>query len=202
MNYLFTITCVFFAISVQAQQANEAVNRGNDLYRKQQYDLAKKEYTDALATQPSNNTIKFNLANTIYKAGNQDEAIKTYDEIAKTENDVELRSKAYYNKGAILSRQKKLEESIEAYKSALRLNPQDKESRENLQKALLELKKKQPPKQKQDQKKQDQKQKQQPPMSRKEAEQRLKMLEQKEKQVQQRLQQEKSKSGVSQPKDW
>ena len=41
-----------------------------------------------------------------------------------------------------LTSQKKLEESIEAYKNALRYNPDDKEARENLQKALLELKKK------------------------------------------------------------
>ena len=115
-----------------------------------------------------------------------------------------LRSKTYYNKGAILSRQKKLEESIEAYKDALRLNPDDKEARENLQKALLELKKKEPPKQKNDdqKKKQDQQKQPQPKMSRKEAEQRLKLLEQKEKEVQQRLQKEKSKSGGSQAKDW
>ena len=57
----------------------------------------------------------------------------------------ELKGKAYYNKGVVLSRSKKLEESIEAYKNALRQNPDDKEARENLQKALLELKKKKPP---------------------------------------------------------
>ena len=44
-----------------------------------------------------------------------------------------------------MSQQKKLEESIDAYKNALRQNPNDKEARENLQKALLELKKKTPP---------------------------------------------------------
>ena len=59
-----------------------------------------------------------------------------------------IKAKSYYNKGAILSSQKKLEESIEAYKNAFRQNPDDKEARENLQKALLELKKKTPPKKK------------------------------------------------------
>ena len=101
-------------------------------------------------------------------------------------------------------KQKKLEESIEAYKNALRLNPDDKEARENLQKALLELKKKNPPKkeEKKDPKKQQQKKQQQPKMSPKEAEQRLKLLEQKEKELNQRMQKEKSKSGGNQAKDW
>jgi Ca-activated chloride channel family protein len=117
-----------------------------------------------------------------------------------------MKGKAFYNKGAILSQQKKLEESIEVYKNALRQNPADKEARENLQKALLELKKKNPPKkkeQKENQKKQ-QNQQQQPrsKMNQKEAEQRLKLLEQKEKEVQQRLQKEKSKTGGGQAKDW
>ena len=116
-----------------------------------------------------------------------------------------LRYNVYYNKGAILSRQKKLEESIEAYKNSLRLNPDDKEARENLQKALLELKKKNPPKKKeeQDKKKKQQQQKQpQSKMSPKEAQQRLQLLAQKEKEVQQRIQKEKSKSGGNQTKDW
>lgn len=191
--------------SLEAQKVNESIRSGNDLYRKQQYEQAQKEYSNALITQPGNNTAKFNMANTTYRLGKQEEAIRSYDEISKTEPDISLRSKAYYNKGAILSKQKKLEESIEAYKSTLRLNPDDKEARENLQKALLELKKKQPPKEKKEdqKKKQDQQKKQQQPkMSQKEAEQRLKLLEQKEKQVQERLQKEKSRTGGSQTKDW
>ena len=39
-------------------------------------------------------------------------------------------------------------------------------------------------------------------MNRQEAEQRLKLLEQKEKEVQQRIQNEKSKTGGGQQKDW
>ena len=53
-----------------------------------------------------------------------------------------LRSNSYYNEGVVLGKQQKLEESIETYKNALRQNPDNTEARENLQKALLELKKK------------------------------------------------------------
>ncbi|WP_394803648.1 tetratricopeptide repeat protein [Niabella hibiscisoli] len=52
-----------------------------------------------------------------------------------------LRSGAHYNVGVVYSNQNKIEESVEAYKRALRLNSQDKDARENLQKALSELKK-------------------------------------------------------------
>ena len=130
-----------------------------------------------------------------------------FTEIAGNATDSESKSKAYYNKGVVLSQQQKLEESIEAYKNALRQNPADNEARENLQKALLELKNKNPPKKKDDKHdktNKDQQQKKQPQskLSPKEAEQRLKLLEQKEKEAQQRLQKEKSKTGGGQPKDW
>ena len=129
--------------------------------------------------------------------------MKVFTEVAGSAEKGELKAKAYYNKGAVLSQQKKLEESIEAYKNTLRINPDDKEARENLQKALLELKKKNPPKKKEEQDKKKKQQKQpQSKMSPKEAQQRLQLLAQKEKEVQQRIQKEKSKSGGNQTKDW
>ena len=156
MKYFVLILALGQAILVQAQKENEMIQSGNDLYRKQQYDKAQQEYSNALKSQPANTTAKFNIAATTYRLNKQDEAIKQYDELVKTNIDADMRAKAFYNKGAILSKQKKLEESIEAYKSALRINPQDNEARENLQKALLELKKKEPPKQKDDQQKKKQ----------------------------------------------
>jgi Ca-activated chloride channel homolog len=211
MKSMVVILMLVIAVKATAQKVNESIQAGNELYRQQQYEKAEKEYAGAVQLQPTNTTAKFNLANTVYRRGREDEAIKSYDEIVSIEKDAASRSQSFYNKGAILSKQKKLEESIEAYKNALRQNPNDKEARENLQKALLELKKKQPPpEKKEDQKKkkkdqqqqQKQKEQQRPKMNPKEAEQRLKLLEQKEKEVQQRLQKEKARTGGSQTKDW
>ncbi len=203
----FFIILIFVAPFVAASQTIEVdknIAAGNDFYKQQQYGKAAEEYKKAITANPANATAKFNLANTMTKQGKQGEAMRSLTEIADNTNDTDLKSKAFYNKGAILSIQKRLEESIEAYKNALRQNPDDKEARENLQKALLALKKKEPPKKDDKKKKQDQKKDKQPPpkMDRKEAEQRLKLLEQKEKEVQQRLQKEKSKTGGSQAKDW
>lgn len=211
MRYVTLVILLFVAFRVSAQKDNESIKAGNEFYRLQQYELAEQRYAEAIRFAPANNTAKFNLNNTIYRRGRNAEAIKGYDELAALEKDAAMRSKAFYNKGAILSKEKKLEESIDAYKNALRQDPNDQQARENLQKALLELKKKQPPKEnKQDQKKKKQEQQQQkkkqqqqqPKMSQKEAEQRLKLMEQKEKEVQQRLQKEKAKAGGGQTRDW
>lgn len=198
---LFTL---FAASHGAAQQAGgQAVQKANDLYRQQQYSQAEAAYKEVLDRNPGNATAAFNRANALYRQTRPDEAIQALDELVNQTNDAAVKAKAYYNKGVILSGQKKLEESIEAYKNALRQNPGDKEARENLQKALLELKKKQPPK-KDEQKKQEQQKKQQqqqPKMNQKEAEQRMKLLEQKEKEVQQRMQQSR-KANSSQSRDW
>jgi Ca-activated chloride channel family protein len=93
-----------------------------------------------LSKDPSNTAARFNLANTQYRLTKPAEAIKSFDELAANSKKAADKARAWYNKGAILSSQKRLEESIEAYKNALRQNPDDKEARENLQKALLATK--------------------------------------------------------------
>ncbi len=204
---LIILACFISRVSsAQSPQAEKNIREGNEFYIQQQFDKAASAYGKAMELDPNNGPARFNLGNTLYKQNKQDEAVKVFDELVGNTGKDDLKPKAYYNKGAVLSKQKKLEESIEAYKSALRLDPDDKEARENLQKALLELKKKQPPKkEEQDKKKKQQEQQKKQPqskMSPKEAQQRLKLLAQKEKEVQQRIQKDKSKSGGNQVKDW
>ncbi|MEO5562598.1 MAG: tetratricopeptide repeat protein, partial [Chitinophagaceae bacterium] len=190
-------TTIFIAVlllsaKLQAQSTPESdrtIQKGNEFYKLKQYDKAEAAYKEVIDKEKLNTTATFNRANAFYRQSKTDDAMKALDDVIMNADNAELKGKAYYNKGAILSAQKNLEESIEAYKSALRQYPDDKEARENLQKALTELKKKNPPPPpKEDKKKQQKKQQQQPKMDKKEAEQRLKLLEQKEKEVQQRLQ--------------
>jgi Ca-activated chloride channel homolog len=219
MSFLF-VTC--FSFFAKAQTANELIITGNGFYKEAKYEQAVSEYRKALSQEPDNSTAKFNLANALYRNNNNSESIGILDTLLKTEKDKKIRSESFYNTGAILSNQyektkdanKKinakidisqnaadalLEKSIDAYKKALRVNPDDNRARENLQKALLEIKKKKPEKKKDDKKQQQQPQ--QSKMSSKEVERQLKLLQQKEKNVQEKLQQKQPQTG-GQPKDW
>jgi tetratricopeptide (TPR) repeat protein len=200
LKHLLAILLLTNPVLLIAQPENNNIQQGNNFYRQQQYDKAQSEYEKALQNSPNNKIAKFNLANALIKQDKKSEADKLLSELNVNENKTAIRPKATYNQGVLLTRQKKLEESIEAYKETLRLDPNDKDARENLQKALLELKKKNPPK-KQEKKKEEQKQQPKPKISPKEAEQQLKLLEQKEKQVQERIQKN-SRTGSSLPKDW
>ncbi len=193
---------IFTGEFLLAQDLNKNIETGNNYYRQQQFDKAEFEYRKVLETSSTDKTAKFNLADALIKQNKADDANKILRILNIEENGNDLRSKVVYNQAVILTQQKKLEESIEGYKETLRLNPGDQEARENLQKALLELKKKNPPKKQEEKKKQEQqKQQPKPKISPREAEQQLKLLEQKEKQVQERLQKN-SRTGNAQPKDW
>lgn len=196
--------CISFLLIIAnfvsfAQDVNGLIADGNDFYRKQQWVKAELQYKRALEVSPANREAKYNLANTLLKQNRNAEAEKLLIELNNEQNDPAFRSKVNYNSGVKLTTEKKLEESIEAYKQALRLDPNDQEARENLQKALLELKKKQSSNKQQQKQKQEQKPK--PKISPQQADQQLKKLEQKEKEVNQRFQKNKAGAG-SQPKDW
>ncbi|MBC7949907.1 MAG: tetratricopeptide repeat protein [Chitinophagaceae bacterium] len=200
---LILLLCICLPMAAFAQAPEVAIQKGNELYKRQQYEPAASAYDEAIAKDPENKAARFNRASTAYRLAKPDEAIRSFEELAVKTSESGEKAKSYYNKGAILSNQKKLEESIDAYKNALRQDPNDKQARENLQKALLELKKKNPQKKEDQKKKQQQKQdkKQQPKMNQKEADQKLKLLEQKEKDLQEKMQKQKTKSTGGQ-KDW
>ena len=136
-----------------------------------------------------------------------------------------MQEKGFYNKGVAMIKQKKLQESIDAWKSALKLDGSDADARENLEKALRELKKQQQQQQqnqkdqkkdKKDQQKdqkdkkddkKDQQQPQQPKpqpsrLNKQQVEQLLKALQQKENDLQNKLNQNKVKALNQPDKDW
>jgi Ca-activated chloride channel family protein len=196
MKTILIITGIFLFTNAMGQSVEEGISKGNNYYSTGQYDLAEKLYKDALKKDPDNRIAQHNLANALYRQKKYKEAEEVLDGIVKDSKENIVKSAAHYNNGVIKTKQKDLEGSIEDYKSALRLNPDDMEARENLQKALLELK------QKQQQQQQDQKQNQNPQsnINQKQAQQKLNELEEKEKKIQQRMQDQ--KGGTPQPQDW
>ena len=191
-----------------------AIHKGNELYKQKNYEASQQEYQKALAADPKNATASYNSGNAQFRNNKAEEAIQSYDNTIENATDKQVRQKAFYNKGVALSKQQKLEESIDAWKQALKLDGNDTDARENLQKALAELKKKQDQQNKENKeqkdKKQDQKDKKQPEpkpqqqqskLNKQQVEQLLKAMQQKEKEIQQKLQ--KGNPQQNRPeKDW
>lgn len=191
--------------NLQAQEENALIRHGNKFYKERQFEKSVQEYEKAIGLNPANPVANYNLGNAQFRKEKFEEAVKSFDNsIAKASESV-LRQQAYYNKGVSFTKQEKLEESIEAYKNALKLNPNDGDARHNLQKALLELRKKQPPKKeekKENQKKQKEQPKQQSKLNKKRVEELLKALREKEQKVQQKMQENKTRATSQPDKDW
>ena len=215
MNWRLTIRSTLFALLTflafsAVGQKNPEIYKGNELYRKQQYDKAVVEYEKALSKDKTNPTANFNEGNALFRQNKFEDAAKTFDNAIVNASDKNVQQQSFYNKGVSMIKQQKLEESIQSWKEALKLNPNDKETRDNLEKALRELRKKQEQEkqqkkeQKKDKKEQEKEQpkKQQSKLSQQRVEQLLKALQQKEKEVNAKLNQQKVAS-VSRPeKDW
>jgi tetratricopeptide (TPR) repeat protein len=197
-----------------AQQENLSIRAGNKHYREKQYQEALKEYNEAVRKAPQHDVANYNQGNAQVRTNLLEDAVASYETTIGSTKKKAVKEKGYYNKGVALSKQQKLQESIEAWKNALKLDPNDQEARENLQKALLELKKQQEQqkqqeeqnkKNKKEQNKEQQKEQEQPKqqsnLSKKRVEQLLKALQQKEKEVQDRLQ-SRNTSPSRQEKDW
>src|SRR6476661_6011363 len=160
MKKIYVIVTILAGSHAMGQDVNQLISKGNKEYTAGKFDEAFKFYDKAVSKDPGNQKAAYNLANTLYKKQQFEESTQAFDKLAEQTKSPALLQHTFYNKGVVLSRSNKLEESIEAYKKAVLLDPKDADARHNLQKALLELKKKQPPQKPKDdnqQKKQEQK---------------------------------------------
>jgi Ca-activated chloride channel homolog len=215
--YILFLISLLLCSFLEAQTTEALIRQGNRFYNKQLFDQSLGDYERALKKSPGNPDAHFNQGDALYRKSDYEKAAASYDDVLQSKADVNTRQSAYYNKGVAMIRQKKLEESIDAWKNALRLNSADSEARDNLIKALLEKKKQDQQQQQQNKKdqqnkkqsknqKQDQNQPENKPpqskLSKQQVEQYLRSLIQREKDVQDKMNQNKPHT-LSQPeKDW
>ncbi|MEO5787895.1 MAG: tetratricopeptide repeat protein [Gelidibacter sp.] len=114
------------------KKSNNLVYEANALMEDNNFISAEKEYRKAISKQPSSVAGTYNLGNSYYKKGNYEEALYRQQQAANNATDKAEKHKAFHNIGNILMKNKKCKEAVEAYKSALRNNPTDDETRYNL----------------------------------------------------------------------
>ncbi len=154
-KYLLYILCFYSAVAF-GQAERGLIRDGNSEYEKGNYSEAEVNYKKALEKNGKSVEGVFNLGDAYFKQKKADEAIDQFRIAAETTQNKEIRSKAYHNLGNTYMDQKKYQEAIGAYKNALKNNPKDMETRQNLAYAQMMLKQN-PPQQNQDQKKDDKK---------------------------------------------
>lgn len=122
------------------QTVRSHVKSGNEAYEKNKFPDAEVEYKKALEKEPTSKEAQFNLGNAHYKQQRFDEALRAHSNSAAASKDPTEQAMALHNIGNSLFKTNKLPESIEAYKHALKLNPNDEDTRYNYQLAKERLK--------------------------------------------------------------
>ena len=157
ISYLFfPDSCLLTPVSAQTDR--QYIRQGNKLFRSGDYPNAEVSYRKAIEKNPKNPQAVFNLGNALMAQKKDSAAVMQFDSATKLETNPLRKAKAYHNVGVICQSHKMYGEAIEAYKSALRLNPADDETRYNLVLCKHQQKKQQQNQQQNQQGNNDQKQ--------------------------------------------
>ena len=147
--------CVFLVfnsgISIIAQEANkekqkvlkeskEFLSEANYEMENDNFSLAEAAYREAIATNPEEDTGKYNLGTAYYDKEMNDIAMSRFKQAAAVADTKSDKHKVFHNLGNTFMNEKLYKEAVESYKNALRNNPKDEETRYNyaLAKELLE----------------------------------------------------------------
>lgn len=200
-------------VSADNRQSRKHIRKGNTLFRSDKRKEALVDYVKAVRADTTNARALYNLSTSMFPAAwrnvqenQRDTMINYFKAAAQQETNPYRKAQAYHNMGVVLQGAHDFKNAIEAYKEALRNNPNDDETRYNLVLCQRQLKndgnggqnqqqqqdqQDQQQQQEQEQQQQQQQQQQEPPMSKENAEQLLNAAMQQEKQTQQRMQEAK-----------
>jgi len=141
--YLFIAMSLFLNGQIYAQKDRKLIREGNREFEKEKYDDSEILYRKAQEDTKLPFVTSFNIGDALYKQEKYEEAASQFLKLSEQESEKLARAGSFHNLGNSYLQASKLEESIEAYKNALRKNPNDLETKYNLAFAQDKLKKQQ-----------------------------------------------------------
>ncbi len=155
---LVTISAMLFLFSFlsYSQSDKKYIRQGNREYEDKKFSDSETTYRRALDKNSESRDAVFNIGDALYKQKKYEDASKQFIENHNINEDSKKKSASLYNLGNSLLMANKVQESIDAYKGSLRLNPDNPEAKYNLAYAQDLLKEQQQQQQQNDKNKQDQ----------------------------------------------
>lgn len=164
-GYSFKIFLFLMIFSLLAQDDEKYVYYGNKLMRLGQYSQAAQLFQKALKENPNNITARYNLGNALFRQARElktdtlkkikipeditrdslirmllDEAVSYYEPITQKVSNKDTLQRTWHNIGNSHLWKEDYTNAIEAYKKALKINPNDEATRYNLAYALKKRK--------------------------------------------------------------
>lgn len=144
-HIFFLIANIIGGLTLTAQEG-EVINHifdGNQQAELKEFNEAEMAYRRALSKAPEKPEALYNLGNTHFEEQDFDEAKQRYFQTQKFTENKFSKQQAFHNLGNVFMKQKDYAKAVEAYKNALRNNPEDEETRYNYALAKELLKKEQ-----------------------------------------------------------
>ncbi|MFW9607085.1 MAG: tetratricopeptide repeat protein [Prevotella sp.] len=132
LKYIFILIALFVSSAAFAQADRQYIRNGNKLFHQQNYAKAEVEYRKAISKNPNNSQAIYNLGNALLMQQKDSAATSLFQKSGKIEKSKIRKAMSYHNIGVICQKHQMYGEAINAYKEALRNNPNDNETRYNL----------------------------------------------------------------------
>lgn len=147
MRKILYIVLLLNSILLFGQEKDKNLYNGNQLFKEKKYADAEADFRVTESKKsPKKATAGYNLGNSVYRQNQQGEAQIRYIQALEHAKTKEEKHRIYHNLGNTFMLEKKYDLAADAYKNALRNNPNDEETRYNYALAKRKNKDNPPPK--------------------------------------------------------
>lgn len=136
MKSIVVVLFTVFAVQGFAQQWVDSLKVARSAYKNKQYDKSNRYYRSAQNLAPKDVDLSEEIAQSTYRSRDFDNAEKVYQQVASGKKEKIEKAKIQHNLGNARMKKKEYSGAIEAYKDALRNNPNDQETQYNLSEAI------------------------------------------------------------------
>lgn len=142
----YCLIIISFLAKAQQKEKDKFLPKGNEAFEEKNYIDAEADYRISQSKFSKKPTASYNLGNAIYKQKQSGEAKLQFAKAIKASKTKPEKHKAFHNLGNCLMNDKDYQGAVEAYKNALRNNPNDEQTRYNYALAKKMLKENPPKK--------------------------------------------------------
>jgi ATP/maltotriose-dependent transcriptional regulator MalT len=132
-RYIFimvSLICLSLEVAL-AQVDKHDVRKGNRDFRKEDYREADIDYRKALVKDSTSVVANYNLANTLYRQGDMEQAKKMLDRVKESASATESAADYYFNLGDVSISLQDWQGAVDALEQSLLRNPGDLQAKEN-----------------------------------------------------------------------
>jgi len=151
MKTVAVLIVLLTGFGVCAQDWRDTLELARSAYKAKDFDKALGYYEKVQRSAPEGVDLSDEMGQSAYKAKKYDVAEKIYQQNQTNKASTKSQADNYHNLGNARMKSENFEGAAEAYKEALRRNPNDRETRYNLSEAMRQIKKKQKQQQQQNQ---------------------------------------------------